>query len=134
MPLAAPNYCPCGSTVAASQCCSRFIYQGQAASTALELMRSRYSGHVCGAIEYLWETWSESTRHRTSIAAIREWATSCEWLGLEILDWQGGGHSDSQGTVTFSATYRIGQQTHRHLEKSAFCRENGFWRYFDHCA
>lgn len=134
MPLTAPNYCPCGSMAPASRCCSRLIYQGQVATTALELMRSRYSAHVCGAIDYLWQTWSETTRHRTSQDAIREWANSCQWLGLEILDWDKGGEQDSEGTVTFSATYRLGDQTHRHLEKSLFRREGGQWRYLDHCA
>ncbi|MDO3382915.1 YchJ family protein [Gilvimarinus algae] len=134
MPLTAINYCPCGSGTASSSCCSALIFHGQAAKTALELMRSRYSAHVLLAVDYLWNTWSESTRHRTSPEAIREWAASCDWLGLDILDHQAGGEADDEGTVTFSASYRLGEQAHQHLEKSLFRRENGLWRYVDHCA
>ncbi|MDO6747435.1 YchJ family protein [Gilvimarinus sp. 1_MG-2023] len=134
MPLNTDINCYCGSMAPASQCCARFIYQGQIASTAVELMRSRYSAHVYGAIDYLWQTWSTSSRHSTSPEAIHQWANRCEWLGLEILDWHKGGVSDQEGTVTFIAQYRLGQKTHQHLEKSLFRREQSFWRYVDHCA
>lgn len=133
MPLTAMNSCPCGSGDLGSQCCAPYLDLLREAPTALKLMRSRYTAHVCGNVDYLWKTWSESSRHRTSQAAIREWAHSCQWLGLEILDWQDGEEQDQQGTVTFSASYRLGEQTHRHLEKSLFRRENGSWRYVDHC-
>lgn len=133
MPLTTPNYCPCGSALAGARCCARFINQGQIPATALELMRSRYTAHVCGAIDYLWLSWSETTRQDTTKEAIAEWAASCDWLGLEILNCQAGGPGDTEGTVTFCATYRLDRRLHQHLEKSLFRREQNLWRYVGHC-
>ncbi|UTF61483.1 YchJ family protein [Gilvimarinus sp. DA14] len=133
MPLTAPINCPCGSGNATADCCGPLIFEGQSAPTAERLMRSRYTAHVVQAIDYLWQTWSVSSRNRTSKEAIDDWARSCHWLGLDILACEGGGADDDTGTVTFSARYQLGQQTHHHLEKSLFRRESGHWRYIDHC-
>ncbi|WP_157497880.1 YchJ family protein [Gilvimarinus chinensis] len=133
MPLTAPTICPCGSGKPTSQCCGPLIFEGRHAPTAESLMRSRYTAHVLLAIDYVWSTWSSASRNRTTKEAIGEWASSCHWLGLEILSCEAGGINDNTGTVTFSARYQQGQQTHQHLEKSLFRREGGHWRYIDHC-
>lgn len=133
MPLTAPTICPCGSNKPTLECCGQFIFSGKAAPTAQELMRSRYTAHVLQDIDYLWLTWSETSRNRTSKEAIKDWAQNCTWLGLDILACELGGVRDDTGTVTFSARYQLGQQTHQHLEKSLFRRESNQWRYIDHC-
>ncbi|BFM19792.1 YchJ family protein [Gilvimarinus japonicus] len=132
MPLTASKTCPCGSGKRPMDCCNPFILHGGNPQTAEQLMRSRYSAHVLLAVDYLWHTWSPSVRGHSSPEAIREWASSCEWLGLEILACERGGLGDDEGTVTFCAHYRLAGREQQHLEKSLFRREDGVWRYLDH--
>ena len=133
MPLTPSSICPRGSGLGLTECCGRLIYQGLTAETAEQLMRSRYSAHVLRAIDYIWQSWSETTRQCTTPEAIRDWAESCEWLKLDILHTDDGGTADDTGTVTFCAHYRLGDHTHQHPEKSLFQREAGQWHYVAHC-
>lgn len=94
-------------------------------------MRSRYTAHTLLAIDYLWDTWSPSVRRASSREEIRQWASRCQWLGLEILACEQGGLNDQTGTVTFCAHYRLAGQALQHLEQSRFQREDGLWRYLD---
>ncbi|WP_049723668.1 YchJ family protein [Gilvimarinus polysaccharolyticus] len=132
MPLTVNKYCPCGSGKYPVDCCTTLILHGAQAQTAEQLMRSRYTAHVMLAVDYLWRTWSPTVRQHSSPEAIAAWASSCEWLGLDILACERGGIEDNEGTVTFCAHYRREGQKQQHLEKSLFKREAGLWRYIDH--
>jgi|SRR5690554_599040 len=132
MPLNASTTCPCGSQESLHKCCSPLILQGAKALTAEQLMRSRYTAHTLLAVDYLWHTWSPARRGDSSPEAIWQWASRCQWLGLNILACEAGGIDDNEGHVTFCARYRLEGQTQYHLEKSLFRRENGLWRYLDH--
>lgn len=95
-------------------------------------MRSRYSAHVLLAIDYLWRTWSPELRQRSSPEAIHAWASSCEWLGLEILATRQGAAADSEGVVEFIAHFRQQGEIYQHHEISYFVHTTQGWLYVDH--
>lgn len=95
-------------------------------------MRSRYTAHVLAAIDYLWDTWSPEKRVRSSKDDIRDWATSCEWLALNIVETHQGQANDSEGLVSFIALFRQNGKLHEHHEISVFKRSLGSWCYVDH--
>src|SRR5271155_4819049 len=88
-----PSECPCGGAAPNLRsgakaphfalCCGRFIDGGEAAPTALELMRSRYSAYVLGASDYLRVTWAPQTCPG-HLDTNRGAPDAPRWLGLQI--------------------------------------------------
>lgn len=124
--------CPCGSHASLGMCCLPFIQGKSQPPTAETLMRSRYTAHTLLAIDYLWATWSPEQRLRSSKEDIQQWASSCEWLGLQIVATQGGTPEDAEGIVEFIALFRQNGQLQQHHEVSVFKRVLGRWLYVDH--
>ena len=122
--------CPCGSGVALEACCGP-LHEGAAAATAEALMRSRYSAHVLGHVDYILATHDAATRGRLDRRAVERWARESEWLGLAIVARERGGAGDDDGVVEFKATYRAGGATIVHHERSRFRRDDGRWFYVD---
>ena len=86
-------------------------------------MRSRYSAHVLGHIDYLVATWD--TDERVDRAAIERWAKESTWLGLEIV-------ASEETRVEFRARYRDrAGAIHVHHERSRFRKRFGRWCYVD---
>jgi SEC-C motif-containing protein len=115
--------CPCGGG-AYSQCCGRFIDNGEVPRTAEELMRSRYTAYTLRNEPYLKATWHASTRP----AEVFGQDEDVKWLGLEARKHVPAG---DQATVEFVARYKIGGRAHRMHEISRFVREDGRWFYLD---
>jgi len=112
--------CPCGTGEPIAACCGRLHAGRQAAATAEQLMRSRYSAFALGEEGYLLDSWHPSTRPgRVRLDPGQEWTR------LEIVGRTGGGPFDTEGTVEFRAHYR-GGMVH---ENSSFVREDGAWLY-----
>ena len=130
--LNAESICPCGSNKNLGICCLPYIERKALAPTAETLMRSRYSAHVLLAIDYLWETWSPQERIRSSKKDIAAWASSCEWLGLQILETKAGREQDSHGVVRFVAIFRQDGTLEQHHETSVFERIQQVWLYIGH--
>lgn len=124
--------CPCGSGDALTHCCQPYIDGKANAPTAEALMRSRYTAHVLQAIDYLWDTWSPEVRIRSSKADIKAWASTCEWLGLQILATENGQPQDREGLVRFVAIFRQQGQLQQHQELSLFHKPGDKWLYVDH--
>lgn len=124
--------CPCGSQKQLGNCCLPYIQRKLLAPTAEALMRSRYSAHVLMAVDYLWDTWSPEERIRSSREDIAAWASSCEWLGLKILETKAGTEQDSHGLVNFIAIFRQAGQLEQHHEISVFKRSAQTWLYIGH--
>jgi SEC-C motif-containing protein len=119
------NACPCGSSKQFFACCEPFILEKELANSAEQLMRSRYSAYVVGAIDYLVDTTHFSTRANYKRKDIENWSKSTKWLGLEIL------HA-TESTVEFKAFFEGENNTKEtHYEKSNFAFENGKWYYVD---
>ena len=134
-----PADCPCGGAAPARKstakppryapCCGRFIDGGDAPSTALELMRSRYTAYVLGAADYLRATWAANTCP-ADLDVDPAAAGAPRWLGLAIRD-----HRVIDAThaeVEFVARYKAGGRAFRLHETSRFVRgDDARWRYVD---
>jgi SEC-C motif-containing protein len=94
-------------------------------------MRSRYAAHVLVRIDYLLDTQHPDTRAGVERSAVERWARESTWLGLRIVETQGGGEGDDDGIVEFEASYRARGVTAVHRERSHFRRHEGRWLYVD---
>lgn len=117
--------CPCGLPDPYDACCGRFHAGALAglAPTPEALMRSRYTAFVKDLRSYLLDTWHPS--HRP--AAMDAPEAGLKWLGLAVKGCQQ--HSETEGTVTFVARYKVAGRAFRLEETSQFVRENGRWFY-----
>jgi SEC-C motif-containing protein len=122
--------CPCGSGEPLDGCCG-LLLDGVPASTAVALMRSRYTAYTRGAIDYLIETHDAATRGELDRASITAWSRETQWLGLEIIETVRGGEDDDDGIVEFVARGRSGGKPFEHRERSRFRRRDGRWFYVD---
>ncbi|MDG3009655.1 hypothetical protein G4X40_05790 [Rhodococcus sp. D2-41] len=118
--------CPCLSGDTYSACCGRFVDGGQAAPTAVQLMRSRYTAFAVGATDHLLTTWHPATR-----PADLDLDPAQQWRRLDIVGHARGGLLDQEGTVEFRAHYRFGGRPGVLHERSRFVRDEGRWVYLD---
>ncbi|MDA3648828.1 YchJ family protein [Saccharopolyspora indica] len=118
--------CPCGLGEPFAECCAPLHSGERRASTAEQLMRSRFSAFAVGDAAYLLESWHPSTRPDEV-----ELDPQQRWLHLEILQRTGGGPFDSAGTVRFRAHYRLPGEKGALTENSRFVKEGGAWFYVD---
>ena len=120
--------CYCGSSHSYEDCCQVFHNGNSKATSALALMRSRYSAYVVKNIDYL-----VSTTHPDLDPVYEDleaWANFTTWKKLEIVSSSFGRKSDHNGEVEFKATYIDGNgKTHVHHERSKFQKENNEWLY-----
>lgn len=134
-----PDACPCGGASPATAgkaappryaaCCGRFIDGGAPAPSALELMRSRYTAYVLGAIDYLRATWDARTCP-ADLDTDPDAPDAPRWLGLAIK--RQAALDETHAEVEFVARYKVGGRAYRLHETSRFTRdEHGFWRYVD---
>ncbi|OXH84835.1 hypothetical protein CA830_30565 [Burkholderia multivorans] len=134
-----PDACPCGGASPATagkaappryaDCCCRFIDGGAPAPSALELMRSRYTAYVLGAIDYLRATWDARTCP-PDLDIDPDAPDAPRWLGLAIK--RHAALDETHAEVEFVARYKVGGRAYRLHETSRFTRdEHGFWRYVD---
>ncbi len=94
-------------------------------------MRSRYSAHVLGRIDYLIDSHDPATRGTVDRPSVERWARESTWLGLTIVAAERGGADDDEGIVEFQAAYRAGGARLVHHERSRFRRWQGRWKYVD---
>ena len=120
--------CPCGNSQTYAQCCQPLHQGQQVAGDARQLMKSRYCAYHQLAVDYLVATTASDTRAEHQPDAIRQWAEACEWLKLEVLDYQPG---DDVSWVEFAAWYRQDGKLAVHHERSQFVKTDGHW-YFHH--
>lgn len=132
-----PAACPCGAGAYAA-CCAPLIRGQQLASTAEQLMRSRYSAFALagvepGAIDHLLRTHPEPVpdgrqRRRELLAACGQ----TRWLGLTVLASEAGGPGDAEGTVEFQARWSRRGRSGVLEERSRFGRgPQGQWLYLE---
>jgi SEC-C motif-containing protein len=119
--------CPCGNPAGYTQSCGP-QQDGAAATTAEQLMRSRYSAYVLKREDYLLSSWHADTRPPSLRLGAQQPAPT--WLGLEIRRQQDV--DADHATVEFVARYRLGGgRAQRQHETSRFVRTDGHWYYLD---
>ncbi|MER7012818.1 YchJ family metal-binding protein [Saccharopolyspora sp. NPDC000359] len=118
--------CPCGLGEPYAECCGRLHSGAGRASTAEQLMRSRFSAFAVGDVDYLLASWHPSTR-----PAELELDPEQRWVHLEVLERTGGGPFDTGGAVRFRAHYRLSGEKGSLTEHSRFTKEGGTWFYVD---
>ena len=124
--------CPCGTGEPLEACCGRFIDGSARPERAEELMRARYTAHTTGEMDFILATHHPATRSGIDENATASWASESEWLGLDILDVEGGGPDDETGRVEFTARYRdSARKRHVHHELGVFERYHGQWYFRD---
>ncbi|MGF1724120.1 YchJ family metal-binding protein [Photobacterium nomapromontoriensis] len=124
--------CPCGSQRPLTDCCQPIHCDPSLAIHPEQLMRSRYSAHVLGLVDYVIATYHpscEAEQHRDAIAD----SVHSQWLELDIVNSE---IVDSgEGYVEFNAYYREGKNDYCLHERSRFVQEevNGKqqWFYID---
>ena len=114
--------CPCDSGKPYASCCQP-LHLGEVASSALALMRSRYSAYVLNLEPYLLATWHPDTRpDKLDLEA-----DPIKWLGLTIV--RSEKPSPTTGIVEFVARYKVdGQRAERLHEISEFIYTDA-WYY-----
>ncbi|MEV6772259.1 YchJ family metal-binding protein [Nocardia sp. NPDC051030] len=119
-----PKDCPCGLPAQYVDCCGR-LHRGEAqATTAEQLMRSRYSAFAVRDEAYLLRSWDPETR-----PAEVDFDPAMRWDRLEILGTTGGSPFNTEGTVEFRAHYRAEGAAGVLHEDSRFRRVDGAWVY-----
>jgi SEC-C motif-containing protein len=123
--------CPCCSGKTYASCCEAII-KNESASTALTLMRSRYTAYNNVNADYLYYTTHPKTRVENSIIEIENWSKENSWSRLEILDSENGKVNDKNGTVEFKAYFSDKNGSKQiHHEKSTFLKKDGKWFYLE---
>jgi len=123
--------CHCGKGESFDSCCGPLLKGEKKATTAEQLMRSRYSAFVEGNIDYIMDTHDPDTVGQIDREGTEQWATASEWTGLEILDTEKGLEEDSFGRVDFCASYELKGTTIDHRESATFRKHGGTWYFVD---
>ena len=117
-----PIACPCDSGKSYASCC-QVIHDGQAARSALALMRSRYSAYVLNLEPYLLATWHPDTRpDKLDLDA-----DPIKWLGLKIV--RSETPIPTTAIVEFVARYKVGGQRAERLHEISEFVYTDAWYY-----
>lgn len=123
--------CHCGSEKSFETCCKPLIEGKEQASTAEQLMRSRYSAFVLGDVDYIINTHDPKTRGEVNREDTEAWAKQSTWTGLEILELEAGAENDTEGRVDFVANYELKGTAVAHRESAIFRKEGQRWFFVD---
>lgn len=123
------EHCACGSEQDYADCCGRFIEGKEIPSTPEQLMRSRYTAYTKANIAYIAKTMKSPASDRFDAEEAKRWATSLEWLRLEVI--ASSQESPSKGWVEFLVHFNQHQKRHVLHELSEFRCDEGQWYYID---
>ncbi len=123
------NPCPCCSQKSYSQCCGRYIENGEIPETAEALMRSRYTAYSKANIAYIQATMREQAALGFDPIGAEQWAKAVRWKRLKVLRTFPHETDPNCYYVEFTA-YMITQGKPQQLnEISEFKRIEGRWYY-----
>jgi SEC-C motif-containing protein len=123
----APSDCPCNNATSYQACCQALHDGKLTASSAEQLMRSRYSAFVTGNIAYLIATLHPDKRQADDATILSQTIEDTEWLGLKIIRHKSAGNNATVEFVAFYQDEPIGQLH----ERSNFVKEDKQWFYVD---
>ena len=116
--------CYCKSGLPFSECCEPILRVEKIPTSALELMRSRYSAYCVGDVNYLQATTHDHTWSDEELKFIQDWSDNSFWQHLEIIE-------SSDDMVEFKAYYIYDHVQHVHHERSTFAKINDMYKYVD---
>ena len=119
--------CPCGSDKQFKECCQPIIQGINKATTAEQLMRSRYTAFTLADNDYLMKSWAAETRPEE----INAEDGSIQWLNLQVEECEKGSAKDETGFVTFTASFLSSGHLCKLHEKSSFIKEKDLWYYLE---
>ncbi|OUR63970.1 zinc chelation protein SecC [Methylophaga sp. 42_25_T18] len=122
-----PKLCPCISGLSYSACCQPLHDGKLTASSAEQLMCSRYSAFYLGNIAYLISTLHPNVRQKDDKQTLAQTIEQTQWLGLKIINHK---PSAKTATVEFIAFYQDNPIGQLH-EQSRFIQEDEQWYYTD---
>jgi SEC-C motif-containing protein len=117
--------CSCGSNISFEKCCGP-ILNGELATTAEALMRSRYSAFVHRKLDQIERTNAPEIAGDFNRAEAERLAEECDWHGLQILNVKEVGDA---AQVEFVIKFKRDGQDMAQAELASFRRENGQWLY-----
>jgi SEC-C motif-containing protein len=122
--------CLCGNTKSFESCCALLLKREKSASTAEELMRSRFAAFCVKDIDYVMNTTDPLTRRQFDRAANLQWANGSEFLKLEIIK---ATEQNTSAHVEFKAYFKTlgSDEVLLHHEKARFAKRFGQWYFQD---
>ena len=121
--------CPCGSTKIYQSCCGRFISGEMNASSAEELMRSRYAAYHDGRFDYIVKTMKPPASARFSLESAKKRAKNMQWTQLQIV--KATPPQDEKAFVEFIASFTSNNKVYKLHEISEFRWQDNQWFYVD---
>jgi SEC-C motif-containing protein len=122
--------CPCCSGKDFLSCCKDIVAGTRFAATPLELMRSRYTAHVCKDMPHNIRTMrGKALKLFDEEKTYSEWFELSKWQKLEILDAPEVEKQSKDGIVEFKAYYSFNDTDQVLHERSKFTKENNQWFY-----
>ncbi|MDF1588730.1 MAG: YchJ family protein [Gammaproteobacteria bacterium] len=122
------DLCPCNSGSSYSACCQPLHTGTVAASSAEQLMRSRYSAFCLKNAPYLIATLHPDYRSADDQQSLAELFEQTQWLGLKVISHKS---KNNTATVEFSAFYQDANQVAQLHERSRFVKIENRWFYQD---
>lgn len=122
-----PDLCPCISGMPYKACCEPLHLGIFHASSAEQLMCSRYSAFALSKISYLIDTLHPNKHRADDEQTIDQTIEQTQWLGLKVINHKQTGE---KATVEFVAFYHQDPIGQLH-ECSNFIKQNGRWYYVD---
>ncbi|KGK08685.1 hypothetical protein BOO29_00155 [Vibrio navarrensis] len=123
------SLCPCGSQLTYQHCCEKAHRNHSNATTPEQLMRSRYTAHVLGLVDYVVNTYHPSCHAEEQREGIAE-SIENDWCKLEVVKAEAGSN-ENEGFVEFKAYFKEDDKQYCLSERSRFVKEEGLWYYID---
>jgi len=118
--------CPCGTEIEYDRCCGLYHSGQEMATTAVVLMRSRYTAFVQLNMDYLRDTNDPQTLSSFNMDYNHKWAESVNFEKLEILREE---TDNNKAVVEFKAFFKVKAtgESQVHHEVSKFRKQKGCW-------
>ncbi|WP_202933354.1 YchJ family protein [Vibrio navarrensis] len=123
------SLCPCGSQLTYQHCCEKAHLNHSHVTTPEQLMRSRYTAHVLGLVDYVVNTYHPSCLAEKQREDIAE-SIENDWCKLEVVKAEAGSN-ENEGFVEFKAYFNEDGKQYCLSERSRFVKEEGLWYYID---